>query len=88
MIAVGSQIATAAMSAKIVDRIGKITSDRSLFRTPQLCFVSAQPREMRSSPQLRRSVTAERASVENRINAEPLTTIAGGVRSVNRARLH
>ncbi|MGZ8748190.1 MAG: hypothetical protein ACXWZ2_14545 [Mycobacterium sp.] len=32
--------------AKIADRIGKMTSDRSFFNTAQLCFVSAQPREM------------------------------------------
>jgi hypothetical protein len=34
------------MIEKMVARIGKTKSELSFFRTSQLCFVSAQPREI------------------------------------------
>ena len=45
-IAAGTQIASKARIPKRVDRIGKITSDRSFFKTSQLCPASAQPRSI------------------------------------------
>src|SRR6478672_4417848 len=57
--AVGAQIATTARIAKIVERIGKITSERSLFNTPQLCLVTVQPHEIRPIVALPSWVAAE-----------------------------
>src|SRR3974390_3007064 len=44
--AADTQIAATASTAKMDDRIGKITSDLSFCKTCQLCFVNAQPRLM------------------------------------------
>jgi hypothetical protein len=45
-IAAGTQIAAAATIANTVARMGKTNNELSFFRTYQLCFVKAQPREI------------------------------------------